>query len=457
MRRRLVETAGVAPFALASRRRSRRRQRPRRLHARPARIRDPASANEPTPAPWINVIANAEFGTLISESGSASTWSENAHEFRLTPWSNDPVGDANTEAFYIRDEDSGRFWSPTLLPTRGAGAFVARHGFGYSVFEHDEDGIESTLCVHVAIDAPVKFSALTLRNRSGRTRRLSVTGYLEWVLGDERAKTLMHVVTELDADTGAVFARNGYNTDFAGRTAFFDVDVDGDGDNEGRSACGDRGDFFGAAGTRAAAGCDVAVAAFRQVRRRARPVRGAARHHRAGARRSARSDVFRLGAGKSAAEALDLVRRWRGAEAAHAAFEAVQEHWRRTLGAVQVRTPDRSVNVLANGWLLYQVLASRLWGRTAFYQSSGAFGFRDQLQDVMALVHAEPELVREHLLRCASRQFRRRRRPALVASAVGARRAHALVPTITSGCRLSPAAMSWPPATPVCSTNPSIS
>ena len=362
------------------------------------------SASHMTPAPWTNVIANAEFGTLVSESGSATTWSENAHEFRLTPWSNDPVSDPNSEAFYLRDEVTGRFWSPTLLPTRGAGTYVARHGFGYSIFEHSEDGIDSTLRIHVAIDAPVKFSALTLRNCGDAVRRLSVTGYLEWVLGDERAKTLMHVVTERDADTGAIFARNGYHTDFPGRVAFFDVDVDVDVGPTEPSACGDRGDFFGRYGTRAT------PAALADARLSGRL--GAALDPCAALRvdielagGEERQITFRLGVAKSADEARALVRRWRGAAAAHTAFEAVRSRWRQALGTVEVRTPDLAVNVLVNGWLIYQVLASRLWGRTAFYQSSGAFGFRDQLQDVMAIVHAEPGLVREHLLRSASRQF----------------------------------------------------
>ena len=356
------------------------------------------SATRMTPAPWVNVIANPCFGTLVSESGSATTWSENAHEFRLTPWSNDPVGDANTEAFYIRDEASGRFWSPTLLPTRGAEPYVTRHGFGYSVFDHAEDGIESELCVYVAIDASVKFSVLTLRNRSDRSRRLSVTGYLDWMLGDERTKTLMQVVTEVDAETGALFARNSFNTDFAGRTAFFDVD------DTTREISGDRGDFLGHCGTLAA----PAALAQKELSGRV----GATLDPCAALRVAfelapglERVIVFRLGAGKTADEARDLVRRWRGVDAARAALHAVHQYWQRTLGAVQVRTPDAALDALANGWLIYQVIASRLWGRTAFYQSSGAFGYRDQLQDVMSLVHAEPTLVREHLLRSASRQF----------------------------------------------------
>ena len=177
-----------------------------------------------TPAPWVNVLANPQFGTVVSESGSACTWSENAHEFRLTPWNNDPVSDSSGEAFYIRDEETGHFWSPTPLPSRGATPYASRHGFGYSVFEHTEHGIRSELTVFVAVDAPVKFTILKVRNESGRSRRLSATGYVEWVLGDMRPKSAMHVVTEVDPNSGALFARNPYNTEFADRVAFFDVD-----------------------------------------------------------------------------------------------------------------------------------------------------------------------------------------------------------------------------------------
>ena len=352
-----------------------------------------------TPAPWVNILANPSFGTLVSESGSAATWSENAQAFRLTPWSNDPVGDANTEAYYIRDEDTGRFWSATLLPSGGATPYVTRHGFGYSVFEHNESGIVSELTVYVAIDAPVKFAALKLRNASGRARRLSVTGYLEWVLGDERTKTQLHVSTSIDAGSGALLARNPYNTDFAGRVAFFAAD-----DVAERSVCGDRGEFLGRNGTLR----DPAA----MSQSRLSGTVGAALDPCAAIRvpvelpeGESREFVFLLGAGGSVEAAQELVQRWRGSAAAAEALGAVKQFWQHTLGAVQVETPDRSLDILANGWLVYQTLACRLWARNAFYQSSGAFGFRDQLQDVMALVHAAPALVREHLLRSAARQF----------------------------------------------------
>ena len=180
-------------------------------------------SGQATPVPWVNVIANPSFGTVISESGCGYTWAENSHEFRLTPWNNDPVTDATGEAFYIRDEQSGDFWSPTPLPASGATPYVIRHGFGYSVFEHAENGLLSELTVYVAMDAPIKFAVLKLRNVSGRSRRISITGYVEWVLGEQRPKNLLHVQTEVDQKTGALLARNFYNTDFSEEVAFVDV------------------------------------------------------------------------------------------------------------------------------------------------------------------------------------------------------------------------------------------
>jgi cellobiose phosphorylase len=351
-----------------------------------------------TPAPWVNVLANPHFGTVISESGSAYTWSENAHEFRLTPWNNDPVSDTCGEAFYLRDEENGHFWSPTPQPARGAMHYVVRHGFGYSVFEHSEDGISSEMWVYVAMDASVKFTVIKVKNESGRSRRLSATGYVEWVLGDLRQKTAMHVSTEIDPKTGALFGRNPYNTEFAGRTAFFDVD------EMTRTVSGDRTEFLGRNGAlrspeamtrsrlsgRVGAGLDPCAAI--QV-----PFDLADGQER--------EIIFRLGAGRNSEDAGNLVRRFRGTVACRATLEKVWQHWNQTLGAVQVETPDQSVNVLAGGWLLYQTLTCRLWARSGYYQSGGAFGFRDQLQDVMALIHSKPQLVREHLLLCAAHQF----------------------------------------------------
>jgi cyclic beta-1,2-glucan synthetase len=352
-----------------------------------------------TPAPWVNVIANPEFGTVISESGSAYTWGENAHEFRLTPWHNDPVTDASGEAFFLCDEETGSFWSPTPLPARGTGPYVVRHGFGYSIFEHTEDNVSSELQVYVATEAAVKFSVLKVKNNSGRTRRLSATGYVEWVLGDTRPKSTMHVMTEADPVTGALFARNPYNSEFPDRVAFFDAN------QTTRTITGNRAEFLGRNGT-------LSNPAGMQKPRFSGKVGpgldpcAAIRLPFELADGQEREIVFVLGMGQGAAGATDLVQRFRGKEAARTALEAVWHYWTHTLGAVNVDTPDQSINVMANGWLLYQTLACRFWARSGYYQSGGAFGFRDQLQDVMALVHAEPGLIRNQLLLCASRQFR---------------------------------------------------
>ena len=329
----------------------------------------------------------------------AYTWSSNAHEFRLTPWHNDPVCDASGEAFYLRDEETGHFWSPTPLPAGGDSPYISRHGFGVSVFEHTEDGISSKLSVYVAFDDTIKLSVLKITNQSGRTRRLSATGYVEWVLGDLKAKSTMHVITEIDPLSGALCARNAYNTDFAERVAFFDVD------ESARTFTGDRLEFIGRNGTMRHPAAMTRTQLSNKV--------GAALDPCAAiqvmfelADGEEHETVFRLGDGRDLNDVRRLLQRHRGPAAAAEALEKVRQYWQRTLGAVQVETPDASLNVLVNGWLLYQTLACRLWARSGYYQSGGAFGFRDQLQDVMALIHATPQLMRDQLLLCASRQFK---------------------------------------------------
>jgi cyclic beta-1,2-glucan synthetase len=363
------------------------------------------------PAPWVNVIANPRFGTIVSEAGSAYTWCENAHELRLTPWHNDPVSDTGGEAIFLRDEDSGQIWSPTSRPASGdprdprddgaAPPYRIRHGFGYSVFEHDEAAVHSELTVFVALDDAVKYSRLVLRNDSPRRRRLSATGYVEWVLGDLREKNAPHVHTEIASDNGALYARNRYSNDFGDWIAFFDVDP---ADRVGGSVTADRDEFIGRNGSlrRPAAllrtglsgrtGAALDPCAAIQVVIELAPGQS-------------REIVFRLGMGRSADEAGELVQRHRGSAAARATLAVVHAHWRHALGAVQVRTPDPTLDLLANGWLIYQTIACRMWARSGYYQSGGAYGFRDQLQDAMALVHTRPRLLRDHLLLAAGRQF----------------------------------------------------
>ncbi len=356
------------------------------------------SPGQTTPAPWSNVISNPHFGTVISESGAAYTWSENSQQFRLTPWYNDPVSDISGEALYIRDEESGAFWSPSAWPTQGMTPYSCRHGFGYSVFEHKEGGIASELWVYVAVDAPLKFSVLKLRNESGVSRRLSVTGYIELVLGEMLSKTGMHIITQIDPKTGAIFARNPYNTDFPGRIVFLDVN------EEAGSFSGDRTEFLGRNGQIAR----PAALARERLSNRVGAAMDPCAAMQVGidlADGQEHEIVFTFGVGRDSNDARSLISRFRGAGPARSALEAVWSYWNRTLGAVHVETPDKALDVLANGWLLYQTLACRIWARSGYYQSGGAFGFRDQLQDVMALIYAEPQLARKHLLQCAAHQF----------------------------------------------------
>ena len=350
-----------------------------------------------TPAPWVNVLANRHFGTIISESGSAYTWSENAHEFRLTPWKNDPVTDASGEALYVRDEETGRFWSPTPLPA-GGGGYVSRHGFGYSIFEHEQDGVVTELTVFVALDHPVKFAFLKIRNASGRRRSLSASSYNELVMGTARDSSHLHILTEVDPKSGALTAYNHYNKEFPGRVVFLDVS------ETARFVSGDRREFIGRNGTLAApaamrsealsgkTGAGLDPCAAMQVKFELDD-------------NEEKEIVFTFGAARSADEARWILQRFSGTAAVRNELESVWDYWKRSLGVVYVETPDDSVNFLVNGWLQYQVLSSRLWGRSGYYQSGGAYGFRDQLQDVMSLTHSHPGIIREQLLAFAARQF----------------------------------------------------
>ena len=351
-----------------------------------------------TPAPWVNVLANSQFGSVVSESGAAYTWYQNAHEFRLTPWYNDAASDVSGECFYLRDEESGVFWSPMPGPARGRTGYVSRHGLGYSAFEHGEEGIFSETFVYVSMEAPLKFVTVTVRNLTARTRRLSLTGYVEWVLGESRQRNAMHVVTRLDPVTGAIFASNNYSLDFGGKVAFLHCS------HPRRTITSRRSEFLGRNGSpqapaamsreslsnRMGAGVDpcAAIEASLEIQPGEQV-----------------QVVFVLGAADNEHQARSLLAQWGGLDNARRALEEVWDSWKRNLGGVYVETPDASVNLLVNNWLLYQTLTCRLWGRSGFYQSGGAYGFRDQLQDSLALLYECPWVTRQQVVLASSRQY----------------------------------------------------
>jgi cyclic beta-1,2-glucan synthetase len=353
-----------------------------------------------TPAPWCNVIANhPDFGFLVTETGGGFTWSANSHENRLSPWSNDVVSDPPGEIVYLRDEDSGAIWTPTPSPIREGQPYAIHHGQGYTVFEHASHGISQDLLLFAPLDAPVKISLLRLHNRSERKRRLSITNYVELVLGVDRSTTAPHIVTDIEEQQGAIFARNSYNNEFADAITFV-----GTAEDRFTMTC-DRKEFIGRNGSLRA------PAALRRTGLGGRD--GAAldpcaaiQTHVELAPGELREVIFLFGQADSIEQAREINSRFRNPQVVNEAFERVLDSWDQTLGTIEIKTPDASLDTLVNRWLLYQVLACRVRGRSAFYQSSGAFGFRDQLQDVMALVYSRPEVAREQILIAASRQFK---------------------------------------------------
>ncbi len=355
-------------------------------------------AGQWTPTPWINVIANAQFGCLVSESGLGYTWALNSQQNRLTPWGNDPLSDRPREIIYLRDDATGEQWSPTALPIREVEPYEVRHGAGYSRFTHRSHGIAQELLVCVPRDEPIKLMRLTLRNESNEARTLSATYFCEWVLGVQRESNQHYIVTDFELGSAALFARNTYNTDFAGRIAFAASSETPVG------ATADRTEFIGRNGAldspaalergRLAEhfGANMDPCAALQVKVQLGP-------------NTEKEIVFMLGQSKDHDQARALIRKYREVAQTQLALDAVKQFWNDALTAVHVQTPDESMNVMLNQWLLYQVLACRVWGRSALYQSGGAYGYRDQLQDVLALLWSAPQLAREQILRAAAHQF----------------------------------------------------
>jgi cyclic beta-1,2-glucan synthetase len=356
-----------------------------------------------TPAPWVNVIANPHFGTLVSETGSGFTWYGNSQRNRLTGWSNDPVLDPASEAIYIRDEESGLFWSPTAAPIREETAYRARHGAGYSVFEHNSNGIEQELTVFVPVDQnggePIKLQRLRLTNASSRKRRLSVTYYVELTLGENRETSRMYIKTAWDDEAGVLLAQNRYHPEYGERVAFVAMTP------QAESYGGDRTSFIGRNRSLANPAAMELTRLSQNTGAGLDPC-GALRFGFEMAPGEQRDIICMLGQADTASHARQLAVKYREDLANENTFALTASWWDDLLGTIEVRTPDLSADLLINRWLQYQSLSCRIWGRSGFYQSGGAFGFRDQLQDVMAFLYARPELARDQILMAASRQFK---------------------------------------------------
>ncbi|TIO77185.1 glucoamylase family protein [Mesorhizobium sp.] len=351
-----------------------------------------------TPAPWCNVLANERFGTIVTEAGSAFTWSLNSGENRLTPWSNDPVADPPGEVLYLRDEETAEIWTPTPRPAGEGTSCEIRHGSSYTIWRHVSHEIEHELLVFVPVNDPVKIARLKLRNLEGRTRRITATYYAEWLLGGLRSTARPLVVCDYDPASHSLFARNPWNPDFAERTAFLTSSL------PPHSVTTDRLDFVGRDGNLAAPAGLKRWDLGGRVGPGGEPCAAFQVYLEIGAGKDAEV-VFVLGQGDNRDHAQQLARRWQSPSAARSAFETLAQYWNGKLGAVRVKTPDPAFDLMVNRWLPYQTLASRILARAGFHQAGGAMGFRDQLQDVLALLHAEPARARAHILGAAAQQF----------------------------------------------------
>ena len=356
------------------------------------------SPGRPTPAPWVNVIGYPYFGFMVSETGSQCTWAVNSGENRLTPWSNDPVRDPTGEALYLRDEETGDVWTPTPLPTGADQPYRVRHGAGYTIFEHNSHGLRQRLTLFASPEDPVKIIHLRVENTWNHNRRITATQYVEWVLGTTHATSLPYILPEYDAAEYCLLATNPYNNEFGERTAFLIANKPVHG------LTTDRTEFLGRGGTLAY------PAALHRIGLETRlspseDLCAVLQLHLDLLPGGVEEIYFVLGQGSNKGHALELAKKYHDSAYVGAALERTRVFWSHLLSTVQVHTPEPATDLILNRWMLYQSLSCRIWGRSAFYQPSGAFGFRDQLQDVLALLTVDPAISRGQILNAAQFQF----------------------------------------------------
>lgn len=356
------------------------------------------------PAPWINVLANPEFGTIISELGTGYTFWRNSRECKLTPWSNDPILDPPGELGYLRDDASGAVWALTPASGSHPSAYLVTHGRGYTHFEHEREGIHHHMTVFVPAEDPVKLMRLRLRNHSGRARSLSVTYYAEWVLGVQRSANAPFIVTEWDGEAGILTAQNRYQEVFREATAFLGLFPQKVTTPESLSWTADQAEFIGRNGSPE----QPAALGHSQLSGRTGVFSascGAVQTKLELAPGEEAEVIMVLGCAASRELAAELARKYSHAAQCQKAMDQSAAFWDQTLNQTVVDTPSAEMNIILNGWLLYQSLCCRMWARTAFYQAGGAFGYRDQLQDSLALLHTAPHYTRRQILLHAAHQY----------------------------------------------------
>lgn len=352
---------------------------------------------ENTPAPWINVISNEDFGFHISEAGASYTWCGNSRENKITPWSNDWVMDPLGEALYIRDDKTGTYFSITPKPVRDGGEYIIEHSFGYSTFKHTAYNISGELKAFCPKGEKVKLYKVTVENLSNQNKELTLFYYAQLVLGVYNYGSAKNISTYIQRDY--IWSQNPYSKYFGKLKAYLSMQG-----GEEQSFTGDRKEFIGigedlstplalhkdSLSNSAGAIFDPCLASSVKIKL----LPG-----------EKKEIVVMLGQEENLELIQEKINKYRNIENVDKALDNVKGYWANFLGNIQVKTPDPSMDYLLNGWLMYQTLSCRYLSRTAFYQSGGAYGFRDQLQDSMSIGILNPKITRDQILRSASRQY----------------------------------------------------